>query len=117
MKKLGFGLMRLPLKDKEDASAIDQEQLNQMVDLFLEKGFTYFDTAYPYHKRMSEHAVKKALSDRHPRESFLLADKMPVSVSYTHLDVYKRQHRRSRRRPCAGHYPGCRRGEHSAFFD
>ncbi len=78
MKKLGFGLMRLPLKDKEDASAIDQEQLNQMVDLFLEKGFTYFDTAYPYHKRMSEHAVKKALSDRHPRESFLLADKMPV---------------------------------------
>ena len=37
MKKLGFGLMRLPLKDKEDASAIDQEQLNQMVDLFWKK--------------------------------------------------------------------------------
>ena len=40
-KKLGFGFMRLPMKD----DSIDMDQLNQMVDTFLAKGFTYFDTA------------------------------------------------------------------------
>lgn len=44
-KKLGFGLMRLPLLDANDAASIDIEQTKQMVDAFLENGFTYFDTA------------------------------------------------------------------------
>lgn len=78
MKKLGFGLMRLPLLDKDDVTAIDQTQLCRMVDRFMEQGFTYFDTAYPYHKQTSELAVKTALVDRYPRERFVLADKMPV---------------------------------------
>ena len=78
MKKLGFGLMRLPVTNPDDAASIDEARLNEMVDTFLAKGFTYFDTAYPYHKRMSEHAVKKALVDRYPRDRFQLADKMPV---------------------------------------
>ena len=47
-----------------------------MVDHFLEQGFTYFDTAYPYHMGYSERVVKSALVERHPRESFLLADKI-----------------------------------------
>ena len=75
-KKLGFGLMRLPVLGSDDN--IDLEQVNRMVDHFLEQGFTYFDTAYPYHQGFSERAVKSALVERHPRESFLLADKMPV---------------------------------------
>ncbi len=78
MKKLGFGLMRLPLKDKENQESIDQGLLNEMVDHFLEKGFTYFDTAYPYHQGMSEVAIKKALVERYPRNSFTLADKLPT---------------------------------------
>lgn len=78
MKKLGFGLMRLPLQEAGDPKKIDQETLNRMTDRFLAEGFTYFDTAYPYHQGMSERAVKKALTDRYPRESFLLADKMPL---------------------------------------
>ena len=45
-KKLGFGFMRLPITDKEDQSSIDFEQLNKMVDTFLQRGFTYFDTAH-----------------------------------------------------------------------
>ena len=49
MKKLGFGLMRLPLTDANDMTKIDLEQFKQMADLFFERGFTYFDTAYPYH--------------------------------------------------------------------
>ncbi len=77
-RKLGFGAMRLPLLDANDQTSIDIEQVKQMVDLFLERGFTYFDTAYPYHGETSEIAIREALVKRHPRESFLLADKMPV---------------------------------------
>ncbi len=78
MKKLGFGMMRLPLTDPDDLKSIDQPEVNRMVDAFLEAGFNYFDTAYPYHQGTSEIAVGEALSKRHPRESFVLADKMPT---------------------------------------
>lgn len=80
MKRLGFGAMRLPLKDANDKTSIDQDTLNQMVDAFMAAGFTYFDTAYLYHDEMSEPALKKALVDRYPRESFVLADKMPTII-------------------------------------
>ena len=78
MKKLGFGLMRLPLTEEGNPQSINQELLNKMVDYFLKQGFTYFDTAYLYHQGMSELAMRKALVERYPRESFVLADKMPT---------------------------------------
>ncbi|HPP15021.1 MAG TPA: aldo/keto reductase, partial [Acetomicrobium flavidum] len=78
MKKLGFGLMRLPLIDPENPESIDQDQLNRMVDIFLERGFTYFDTAYLYHQGKSEVAIRKALVERYPRDSFTLTDKLPT---------------------------------------
>ena len=68
-KKLGFGLMRLPVLGGSD-EAIDLEQVNQMVDHFLEQGFTYFDTAYPYHMGYSERVVKSALVERPSRNSW-----------------------------------------------
>lgn len=74
----GFGLMRLPLTDPDDKTKIDYDQLSHMVDAFLDAGFTYFDTAYPYHGGWSERAVKECLVKRHDRESFLLADKLPA---------------------------------------
>ena len=74
-KKLGFGLMRLPQNSPNPAD-IDIEQLKRMVDLFLEKGFTYFDTAWMYNAFSSESAVKEVLTSRHPRESFTLATKL-----------------------------------------
>ncbi len=80
MKKLGFGCMRLPLVDKKDDSAVDIEQVKEMVDAYLKEGFNYFDTAYMYHKGKSECFMKEALVKRHPRESFYLADKMPVGM-------------------------------------
>lgn len=70
--------MRLPLLEAEDVKSIDYWQLCQMVDCFLDNGFEYFDTAYPYHGEMSEGAVKKCLVDRYPREKYVLADKMPI---------------------------------------
>lgn len=77
IKKLGFGLMRLPQKSG-NAADIDLEQFKQMVDLFLERGFTYFDTSYVYHDGASETAIREALVKRHPRESFLLVSKFPT---------------------------------------
>lgn len=78
MKKLGFGTMRLPLLDPEDVKSIDYEQMCRMVDHFLDQGFVYFDTAYPYHGEQSEDAVKRCLVERYPRERYVLADKMPI---------------------------------------
>ena len=78
MKRLGFGTMRLPLTDPEDAKSIDYAQMCQMVDRFLEQGFVYFDTAYPYHGEQSEGAVKKCLVDRYARDRYILADKMSI---------------------------------------
>ena len=69
IKKLGFGLMRLPQKD----GAIDVEQVKGMVDRFMKAGFTYFDTAWAYPG--SEDAIRQALVERYPRESFQLATK------------------------------------------
>lgn len=78
MRKLGFGLMRLPVTDKDDQSRIDLKQLKKMADIFVDHGFTYFDTAYMYHENASEKAVKKAIVARYPRDSFLLATKLPT---------------------------------------
>lgn len=75
-KKLGFGLMRLPSLDSNDPSKIDIEMTKRMVDTFLEKGFTYFDTAWMYCGFKSENAAKEALVDRHPRDSYTLATKL-----------------------------------------
>ena len=77
-KKLGFGTMRLPLLNPDDPTSIDLEQFKKMADEFLARGFIYFDTAYPYHNEKSEEAVREAVVKRYPRESFYLADKMPV---------------------------------------
>lgn len=70
--------MRLPLKEKNDQTSIDMDTLNQMVDTFLAKGFTYFDTAYMYHMNKSEIAVRESLVKRHKRESFTVATKLPT---------------------------------------
>lgn len=78
MKKLGFGLMRLPLVNPSDQTSIDIEQFKAMADRFIERGFTYFDTAYPYHGGKSEEAFREAVVKRYPREAFTVTSKMPV---------------------------------------
>ena len=80
MKKLGFGMMRLPLPNPEVQSQVDLPQVCAMVDTFLERGFTYFDTAYMYHDHNSERIVRQALVERHPRDSFTLATKLPLAL-------------------------------------
>ncbi|WP_080798680.1 aldo/keto reductase [Arabiibacter massiliensis] len=77
--RLGFGFMRLPEVEAADGSKeIDLDQVKEMVDLFMDAGFTYFDTARGYHGCRSEAALKAALVDRYPRESFQIATKLPA---------------------------------------
>jgi hypothetical protein len=76
--KFGFGCMRMPVLDAADQASFDYDKIEKLFDTFLEQGFTYFDTAYTYHGYRAEEAVKKALVERHPRESFQLATKMPL---------------------------------------
>ena len=73
--KLGFGCMRLPLLDPADQQSIDLEQFKQMVDVFMEGGGTYFDTAFVYHEGASERALKEALVKRYPRDAYTVATK------------------------------------------
>jgi uncharacterized protein len=85
-KKLGFGFMRLPVKNQDNPASIDMDTLYQMVDTFLERGFTYFDTAYMYHAFKSEIALREALVKRHDRNSFTVATKMPTMFLKTKED-------------------------------
>jgi hypothetical protein len=100
IKKLGFGLMRLPMLGKE----VDIEQTKEMVDLFLEAGFTYFDTAYGYLGGKSEEAVKTCLVDRYPRESFQLATKLPAWAGAEDAEAAKQMFYTSLERTGAGYF-------------
>jgi predicted aldo/keto reductase-like oxidoreductase len=100
IKKLGFGLMRLPMLNGQ----IDIEQVKQMADLFLAKGFTYFDTAWGYHDGKSEEVVKTVLVDRHPRENFLLATKLPAWAGPTTAEEAKNMFWTSLKRSGAGYF-------------
>ena len=76
--KFGFGCMRLPLTDTNDPTSVNQALFNEMVDIYMEKGFNYFDTSYAYHNGTSEVAIRKAIVERYPRESYQICDKMPT---------------------------------------
>jgi predicted aldo/keto reductase-like oxidoreductase len=73
-KPLGFGVMRLPMA----GGVVDQKETCRMVDTFLDRGFSYFDTAHGYIDGKSELAVRDCLSQRHPRDSFILTDKLTI---------------------------------------
>lgn len=85
-KKLGFGLMRLPLLDKNDEGSVDIELTKKLVDTFLERGFTYFDTAWMYCDYKSEDAARIALVERHPRDSFTLTTKLHAAFVHSFED-------------------------------
>lgn len=76
-KNFGFGCMRLPRK----GPLIDIEQSKKMIDTFIEAGFNYFDTAHGYMEMRNESTLKKCLTSRHPRESYILADKLSDGFS------------------------------------
>ena len=99
--KLGFGLMRLP---KSSTGKIDIEQTKKMVDMFMDAGLNYFDTAYVYDGGDSERAAKAALVDRYPRESFTLATKLCAWMGATNEKTAKQQFYTSLERTGAGYF-------------
>lgn len=78
MKKLAFGLMRLPMTQDTAESKIDLKRVCDMADTFISNGFTYFDTAAPYHGGMSETVFKSAVADRYPRDAYTITDKLSL---------------------------------------
>lgn len=77
--KLGFGMMRLPLIDPADVTKVDYDTLNEMVDRYMENGFNYFDTAFPYHGGgNSEIAFRECIARRYPREDYTITDKLTI---------------------------------------
>lgn len=97
MKKLGFGLMRLP-RLQDGSKGIDIELTKKMVDTFIERGFTYFDTAWMYCGFKSEDAIREALVERYPRDSYTLATKLHANFIKTKEDrdrVFDEQRRKT----------------------
>ena len=85
INKLGFGFLRLPKAE----GSYDFTTVNEMVDRFMEQGTRYFDTCYTYLDGNSERGIKECVVKRYPRESFLLADKLPGYFCKTYRDCRK----------------------------
>lgn len=94
MNKMGFGFLRLPYTSD---GTLDMDLLNQMVDAFLERGGTYFDTAYTYLGGQSEIALRDAVVKRHPRERFQIADKLPSWMVHSAQDCQRYFHEQRER--------------------
>ena len=89
IKKLGFGFMRLPTLPGKPESDIDIEQVKKMVDLYMGRGFTYYDTAFGYHGGQSEVAIRLAVAERFDRDKFQVTTKLPVREKLTQDDLKK----------------------------
>jgi predicted aldo/keto reductase-like oxidoreductase len=96
--KLGFGFMRLPMI----GDTIDIDQTKEMVDLFMSKGFSYFDSFWAYNGGKSEEAMKTAIVDRYPRASFQIATKCPAWLVKT-AEEAKMMFQASLKRTSAGY--------------
>lgn len=90
---LGFGCMRLPVKEGGKAADIDEELTEEMIRYAMEHGVNYFDTAYPYHDGQSENVLGRIL-EKYPRDSYYLADKYPghqISTVYRPREIFEDQ--------------------------
>lgn len=82
-KNFGFGMMRLPMQGE----SVDYDQVSAMVDLFMQAGFNYFDTARPYLNGQSETAVRRCVAERYPRDAFILTNKLSGSFFKKQEDI------------------------------
>lgn len=83
IKKLGMGCMRFPFLSKTE---VDLETVKKMIDRFLEHGFSYFDMANGY-LRENDRLIRKILTERYPRGSFFLANKLSKGLYETEEDI------------------------------
>ncbi len=94
LSRLGFGAMRLPLlPGRKEPTAIDEAQVDAMVDYAMAHGVNYFDTAHPYHGGLSERVLGRSLA-RYPRQRWYLADKYPghqIAQRYDPAAIFEEQ--------------------------
>lgn len=76
--------MRLPMKDDGE---VNYEEFNEMIDLYMENGFNYFDTAHGYLGGKSEIALRECLVKRYPRESYTITNKLTAQYFKTKEDI------------------------------
>ncbi|MCP4688170.1 MAG: aldo/keto reductase [Desulfobacterales bacterium] len=81
---LGFGCMRLPLKDEK----IDEERATRQIHMALDRGVNYLDTAWPYHAGESEPFLGRALAGGR-REKVRIATKLPSWLIENREDMDK----------------------------
>ena len=70
---LGFGAMRLPMKEVNGDRAVDRELAIPMIHRVFEAGLNYIDTAVGYCNQDSQRAVGEALKGR--REKIFVSTK------------------------------------------
>lgn len=88
---LGLGTMRLPCKTslkREKNPLIDYKKGQELVDIAYKNGVNYYDTAYMYHVGKSEKFIGTALR-KYPRDSYFLADKLPIWMCPKKSDMEK----------------------------
>ncbi len=90
--------MRLP----KSGDKIDIEQVKEMVDIYMDAGFTYFDTAWAYNG--SEEAMREALVKRYPRQSFTVATKLSAWAGEKTREFSLKQFETSLKRTGAGYF-------------
>ena len=79
----GFGCMRLPMKGGQ----VDYDEFCKMVDVFIDAGFNYFDTAHGYIGGQSEMAIRDCLAKRYDRTKFLLTNKLTTPYFNSQADI------------------------------
>ena len=89
MSELGFGFLRLPLKDSDKPGSYDWDLFCDMTDLFMDMGGSYFDTCYTYLDGASEEGIRRCVTERKPRKSFRLAEKIPGYECKSYEDCQK----------------------------
>jgi len=82
-KNFGFGCLRFPMIEGQ----VDLPHLTKMIDLFMERGFNYFDTAHTYIDGQSESALRECLVKRYPRESFVLVNKLTNAFFHSREEI------------------------------
>ncbi len=82
-KNFGFGCMRLPMKGND----VNYAEFNKMIDIFIESGFNYFDTAHGYLQGKSETALRDCLVKRYPRDKYIITNKLTTFYFDTEADV------------------------------
>lgn len=82
---LGVGCMRFPRL--EGTEQVDYAKAEAIIDYAYANGVNYYDTAYVYNNGDSERVTGKALR-KYPRDSYMLATKIPGFKCKCEQDVY-----------------------------